>query len=72
MSSREIAELTGKQHSHVMRDLRTMLVELHGEAGLSSFGASYLNEQKKKQPCFNLPKRESLILVSGYNVQIDL
>lgn len=70
MSSREIAELTGKQHAHVMRDIRTTLGELLGEEGLSKFGSSYLNVQNKAQPEFLLPKRESLILVSGYDVHL--
>jgi len=70
MSSREIAELTGKQHAHVMRDIRTTLGELLGEEGLSKFGSSYLNAQNKAQPEFLLPKRESLILVSGYDVHL--
>jgi Rha family phage regulatory protein len=70
MSSREIAELTGKEHSHVMRDIRKMLYDLFGEEGLSMFGSSYINSQNKEQPCFNLPKRETLILISGYNIQM--
>lgn len=71
MSSREIAELTGKQHAHVMRDIRSMLVELHGEGGVSSFGDTHTNEQNSQTyPIFRLPKRESLILVSGYNIQM--
>lgn len=35
MSNREIAELTGKRHDNVMRDIRVMLAELYGEGGCS-------------------------------------
>lgn len=71
MSSLEIAELTGKRHDHVMRDIRLMLAELHGEGGVLSFGDTQTNPQNgQTYPIFNLPKRETLILVSGYNVQV--
>ena len=70
MSSREIADLCEKRHDHVIRDIREMLIQLHGEEGLPKFGASYINAQNKVQPCFNLPKRETLILVSGYNLTV--
>lgn len=70
MSTREIADLTGKKHAHVMRDARTMLVELHGEEGLSKFGSSYRNAQNKEQPEYLLPKRETLILASGYSLDL--
>lgn len=66
MSSLEIAELTGKRHDNVMRDIQGMLVEL---GGVLSFEDTYTNPQNgQKYPCFKLPKRESLILVSGYSV----
>lgn len=65
MSSREIAELTDKRHDHVMRDIRAMLVELHGEGGLPKFGDTHTNPQNgQTYPVFMLPKRETLILVS--------
>ena len=67
MTSREIAELTGKQHDNVMRDIRKMLTELYGEKDVLSFEGIYLDAYKREKPCFKLPKRETLILVSGYN-----
>jgi Rha family phage regulatory protein len=68
MSSREIAELTDKRHDNIMRDIRAMLVELHGESDLLKFEGVYLGANNEQRPCFNLPKRETLILVSGYSV----
>ena len=66
MTSREIAELTGKRHDHVMTDIRKMLSEL----GLTSTGFSgdLPDSYGRMQPCFNLPKRETMILVSGYSI----
>ena len=66
MSSLEIAELTGKEHKNVMRDIRVMLGELEGAL---SFELTHVNPQNgQSYPIFNLPKREALILVSGYSV----
>ena len=66
MTSREIAELTGKRHDNVMADIRKMLSEL----GLSSpdFSGEYKDSTGRTLTCFNLPKRETLILVSGYSI----
>lgn len=68
MSSLEIAELTGKQHSHVMRDIRNLL-----EQGVSqsNFGlAEFQDNQGKPRPCYNLTKKGCLILASGYNAKL--
>lgn len=68
MDSREIADYTGKAHSDVCRDIRKMLEGL--EVGESNFASSYISEQNKAVTCYKLPKRECLILVSGYSVQL--
>ena len=65
MSSLEIADLCRKQHFHVMRDIR----ELLGEAA-SKFGGNYVGRNGAKSPCYWLPFRESMIVVSGYNTEI--
>ncbi|WP_139413534.1 Rha family transcriptional regulator [Bartonella mastomydis] len=71
MSSREIAELCGKQHAHIMRDIRQMLEELNGSKfGLVDFIGTYVDAKGESRPCYNLPKRECLILVSGYNMTL--
>lgn len=68
MTSREIAELTGKQHKDVLHDIRKMLEDL----GLTSadFSADLPDAYGRLQPAFRLPKRECLILISGYSVQM--
>lgn len=65
MSSLQIAEITGKQHAHVMRDIRNLLEQ---GVGQSNFGeSSYINSQNKEQPCYELTKKGCLILASGYD-----
>ena len=69
----EIAELTGKNHNHVMRDTKGMLTELYGEEGLSKFGQTYIHPQNKQTyPCYRLPKKEVLVLVSGYSTKLRM
>lgn len=70
MSSLEIAELTGKEHRNVMRDIRLMLTELHGEGGVLRFEQSYRNAQNKEQPCYALPYDETMVLVTGYSIPL--
>lgn len=66
MSSREIAKLTGKRHDNVMSDTRIMLESL--EIQSTDFLGDYKDSKGRTYPCFNLPKRETLILISGYNI----
>ncbi|HCF0703355.1 TPA: Rha family transcriptional regulator [Pseudomonas aeruginosa] len=68
MSSREIAELTGKNHFDVMRDIRKMLEALGKDE--SKFAGIYLDAYKREKPCFNLPRREVEILLTGYSIPL--
>jgi Rha family phage regulatory protein len=68
MSSLEIAELTGKEHYNVLADIRNMLIELDYLA--TEFSGTRIDSRGHTKPIFNLPKRESLLLVSGYNLKL--
>ncbi|MBA5724606.1 Rha family transcriptional regulator [Candidatus Liberibacter sp.] len=73
MSSREIANLTGKRHDNVMRDIEEMLENLevsHLKSEAADFESKYKDVQGKSRKCYHLPKRETLILVSGYDVNL--
>ena len=66
MTSLEVAEVTGKQHAHVMRDIRNLLSQ---GASQSNFGlGSYTDANGQERPLFNLSPKGCLILASGYDV----
>lgn len=69
MSSLEISELTGKQHAHIMRDIRSLLAQGVSQSnfGLSSYKQPQPRGGYKELPCFELTKKGCLILASGYD-----
>lgn len=68
MSSREIAELTGKQPKHVNRDILLMFKELGLDR--SSFGRIYLDGLNRKQTEYILDKELTFTLVTGYSIKL--
>ena len=67
MSSLEIAQLTGKDHAHLMRDIRNMEPAWE-KIGQSKFGlASYKDAQGKDRPCYYLTKTECLYIATKFN-----
>lgn len=73
ISSKAIAEITGKQHSNVMVDIRNLIDQLGDEKGELVFQlSSYFGENGKNNPMYELTKKEALLLASGYNAVLRL
>ena len=68
MSSREIAELTGKEHKHVIRDIRVMLEALGDGPDLDHVAET--KDSRGYTAEIALPKDLTLTLVAGYNVKL--
>jgi hypothetical protein len=66
ISSLEIAELTGKTHNMVMRDVRKMLGALDIQP--EQFCSGYVDAKGETRACYELPAREVKILITGYDV----
>lgn len=67
MSSREIAEYTGKQHQHVKRDIEKMLNEL--ELDVSDFGRIYKDTMNRNQTEYLLDRDQTDCLLTGYSAK---
>lgn len=65
MSSLQIAELTGKRHDAILRDIRNLLEQ--GVAAHNFVETSYTDKSNRQSPCYQLTKTGCLILASGYN-----
>lgn len=69
MTSLEIAELTGKRHDHVIRDIDKMLTEISApKSGVAE--TVYKDGQGKDRKAYSLDKKHTLILVTGYSVKL--
>ena len=67
MSSLRIAEVTGKEHSKVTRDIEKILNE--AEIASAKFGVSYLDDTNKERTHYLLPEFEFNLVISGYSVK---
>jgi phage antirepressor YoqD-like protein len=68
MSSREIAELTGKEHRNVKRDVQKMLLAL--KLDVLTFEHIYLDALSRRQAEYHLDRDLTETLITGYNVPL--
>lgn len=70
MSSREIAELTGKRHDNVKIDIEKMLLELNED--VLSFQDIYFDSMNRKQTEYHLERRHVECLLTGYSALLRM
>ncbi|EDR2617158.1 phage antirepressor protein [Salmonella enterica subsp. enterica] len=70
MSSREIAELTGKQHKNVKRDIEKMLSDLQEDA--LRFEHIYLDVKNRQQIEYLLDREHTECLLTGYSATLRM
>lgn len=58
MTSKEVAEITGKEHKHVMRDIRVMEIAWGKVTGRKFPLTSYVDQWNREQPMYKLNKTE--------------
>ncbi len=58
ISSVEVAEMVGREHKSVLRDIRTIITQLGEHKSVQAYFIedSYIDLQDKPRPCFNLTK----------------
>ena len=67
MTSLEIAEVTGKQHKHVMEAIRKMEPAWVNIAGSNFRLGSYKDANGQIRPCYQLTKTECLYIATKFN-----
>ena len=67
MTSLEIAELTGKQHKNLMRDIRNMEPAWEKVHGLKFELIDYKDRLGRIKPCYSLTKTECLYIATKFN-----
>ena len=66
VNSRTIAEKYGKEHKHVMRDIRNLIDDV--PEAQSNFGlCNYINENNREMPEYSMDRQGFSMLVLGFN-----
>ena len=76
MSSFEIAQITGKQHKNVMRDIRELNKAYEKMYGLKIEQKHKISDlgfgRQRKDPYFELTKMQTWDLLTGYNAELRI
>jgi Rha family phage regulatory protein len=67
MTSKEVAELTGKLHTNVLRDVDNLLESLNSELSLGFMSTTYVDSTGKSNRMYLMDRDSTLCLVSGYD-----
>jgi phage antirepressor YoqD-like protein len=70
MSSKEIADLTGKRHDNVKRDIVVMLKDLKADA--LKFEDIYLDGRNREQVQYLLDREHTDCLLTGYSAELRM
>lgn len=72
MSSREIAELTGKQHKNVLADCDKLNAN-YRHMRLAEISADvYKDAYGREQKCYSLTRMQTFDLMTGYNIELRI
>lgn len=66
MTSKEVAELTGKRHDNVLRDIDNLLKTLPSELG-AGFSMTYEGDPVHGYRLYTLDRNSTLCLITGYD-----
>ena len=67
ITSIEISEITGKQHSNILRDIRNLVSQIKEIDGFNFELVNYLDSKGEIRPMYSLTKKDCLLLSSGYD-----
>lgn len=70
MTSRDIADLTGKRHPDVKRDIEVMIIQLQED--VSKFARTYQDAMNRTQTEYALDREHTECLVTGYNALLRM
>ena len=70
MTSMDLANVIGKRHSNLLRDIREMENAWEKVNGLKFELVEYVDSKGEKRPVFNLKKPELLFIISKYNDEL--